>query len=262
MHIENEHIINYTVWAIFALTILSLFGIILLGIVKIFTDNYFSKYQHEMQHWEKVLEKDKKELLTMDLHIDNLKEVIGFAMALGKQEPNNYAEYLHLCLIIRRYSIDTKLTRAYKTSFFKFRRRFFFSLLANLPCSRQQKLYKNIIKNGSTQDCYSLAVFAFSKSVSSAKEAKTFLKIVSDTALLYSLGQNYLKLLFFNILKQLSYIEQNKIKEWLLATNLNLLIVRSFMEVYKNYETAAPKILNNPLRDNMEINNLKEGTFA
>ncbi len=244
MQTDTQRIIEYTQLAILFFLLLSLVGIVVLSIVKNAIKVYFFKLNRHKQYWKKKL-KDFEGIKTIliDDTPKNLKETIGFAMAISEYTPKDFKSYRQLCLLIRQHSIDAKLTKAYKSTYLRFRKAFFLSLLSDLPCNRQQEFCKNIVQKTKNEQFYHLGIYTLSKSIINSKEAQELIEILSQTAPLHHIGRHYYQLLFFIIFKQLNPMEQTKTIKWVLESDLSDVMLINITEALGRFRDKNMKPL-------------------
>ncbi len=239
---NTDTIIEYTKLAILFFFSVSILGIFLLFIIKSTIHRYFYVLNHQKDIWSKRLKAlDSKKILSIEPPPKTLKDIKGFAMAIAQKEIVTPLEYRRACLLIRQYSIDSKLVQAYQSTYFKYRKAFLLSLLADLPCNREQEFCKDIIFGKNSEDFYHFAIYALSKSVIDINEAQEFLEILSQTASENHLGTHYSQLLIFTILKHLSIQKRYSLVEKLLKSDIDILIIKYIVEALGRFQNRELK---------------------
>lgn len=209
---DNDLLISIVELAIIFFLIFSIVGFLTLALIRSIIDEYFRDLDREKERWLPVID----ELLTVSSLIQTVRrpktswEKTGFALALTEYTVTDPARYRQLCQIVNRYSIDETLATLYRRSFIPFRKTFYLSTLADLPCSNQRPLYLRLIRKTRSERTYTMALYGLSKSIANAHEAEEFFRLLLETGQKFYLGRNYCELLIHIMLR---HMEPSEIRQ-------------------------------------------------
>ncbi len=167
----------------------------------------------QKEHWEAIIDqilqnsnsfdKSKKKIPSPK----NPNQKIGFALALTEYTVNNQTQYRRFCRLINHYKIDELLAKRYRRNPLPFFKIFYLSTLADLPCSKENSLFLDIIHRKNINDqIYIMALYGLSKTIRTVREAIYFFQLLNQGKELY-LSLKYCELLAYIILRHLSLDE-------------------------------------------------------
>jgi len=208
-------VIQYTTDAILFFLFVSLAGLLILALIKIYINFYFSSLERRKQYWLSRLLAFLKEGEKFEFPSSGTNDLIALAKAFAVLHLETRADYRRICGLISNLEIDRKLQRRYHKTVMIFRKVFFLSTLAELPCSHTQNFYLEILRRQNNPLLLHHALFAYSKTVSDAVDMKNFILFLLKFDRLSHVGRNYCKFLIFMALKRLSGEDLGMFVHWL-----------------------------------------------
>lgn len=214
---HNNNLIEIVELGIVFLLLFSVIGLLVLALVRNTIDDYFQDLEREKGRWKPIID-DLLNISSMSHRLPGPKstwEKTGFALALVECPVNGPEDYRRLCQIVQHYSIDETLASLYRRSILPFRKTFYLSTLADLPCSNQRPLFLRLIRTTRSERIYTLAFYGLSKSVANAHEAEEFLQLLTKRDMRFYFARHYCELLIHIMLRNMDLNEIGKVVDTL-----------------------------------------------